>query len=206
MEFIVCYISCSSVSGRQSWRMGLGKSRNHGNCVDPGSRNQWTHRWSFQGVTIRTEHPELSSALVFRWPGASSKWSTFRSVEVRLSWQIAISGLLARFESTSSMEDQSSIIKEATSTGNHLNGQQTLAVFPGGAVVENLPDNARDTWDVSSIPGRGASPGGGTGNPLQYYCLENSTDKGAWWFTVHGVEKSQTRQHGTTASFGQASI
>ena len=43
------------------------------------------------------------------------------------------------------MEDQSSIIKEATSTGNRLNCQQTLAVFPGGAVVENLPDNARDT-------------------------------------------------------------
>ena len=69
MEFIVRYISCSSQSGRQSWRMSLGKSRNHGSCKDSGSRNQWTHRWSFQGVTIRMEHPQLSSVLVFRWPG-----------------------------------------------------------------------------------------------------------------------------------------
>ena len=43
------------------------------------------------------------------------------------------------------MEDQGSIINEATSSGNHLSGQQTLAVFPGGAVVRNPPDNAGDT-------------------------------------------------------------
>ena len=43
------------------------------------------------------------------------------------------------------------------------------------------------------IPGSGRSPGGGNGNPLQYSCLENSMDRGAWWATVHGVAKSQTR-------------
>ena len=50
----------------------------------------------------------------------------------------------------------------------------------------------RDAKDMSSIPGSGRSPGEGNGNPLQYSCLENSTDRGAWWAIVHGVAKSQT--------------
>jgi len=61
--------------------------------------------------------------------------------------------------------------------------------FPGGSVVKNPPANARD---MSSIPESGGSPGGGNGNPLQYSCLENSMDRGAWRATVHGVAKSQT--------------
>ena len=44
-----------------------------------------------------------------------------------------------------------------------------------------------------SIPGSGRSPRDGNGNPLQYYCLENPVDGGAWWATVHGVAKSQTQ-------------
>ena len=47
--------------------------------------------------------------------------------------------------------------------------------------------------ETGSIPGLGRSPGGGNGNPLQYPCLENSMDRGAWHATVHGVAKSQTR-------------
>ena len=47
--------------------------------------------------------------------------------------------------------------------------------------------------DLGSIPGLGRSPRGGHGNPLQYSCLENAMDRGAWWATVHGVAKSQTR-------------
>ena len=50
----------------------------------------------------------------------------------------------------------------------------------------------RDTTDAGSIPGLGRSPGGGHDNPLRYSSLENPMDKGAWWATVHGVEKSQT--------------
>ena len=46
---------------------------------------------------------------------------------------------------------------------------------------------------MGSIPGSGRSPGGGHGNPLQYSCLRNPMDKGAWWATVHGVAKSRTR-------------
>ena len=47
--------------------------------------------------------------------------------------------------------------------------------------------------DQGLIPGLGRSPGGGHGNPLQYSCLENPMDRGAWWATVHGVMKSHTR-------------
>ena len=58
-------------------------------------------------------------------------------------------------------------------------------------MVKNLPTNAEDAEDMGSIPGSGRSPGIGNGNPLQYSCLENSMDRGAWWATVHGVSKRQ---------------
>jgi len=56
-------------------------------------------------------------------------------------------------------------------------------------VVRNLPANAGDIRDMGSIPGSGRSPGGGHGNPLQYSCLENPMDRGAWWVTVHGLQR-----------------
>ena len=59
-------------------------------------------------------------------------------------------------------------------------------------MVKNPPTNAGDTRDLSSIPGLGTYPGGGTGNPLKYSCLENSMDRGVWWDIVHGVAKSRT--------------
>ena len=49
----------------------------------------------------------------------------------------------------------------------------------------------QETRDAGLIPGLGRSPGEGNGNPLQYSCLENSMDRGAWWVTVHRVTKSQ---------------
>ena len=66
--------------------------------------------------------------------------------------------------------------------------------FPGGIGVKNLPANVGDTEDVSSIARSGRSPGVGNGNPLQYSCLENSTDRGAWRTTVHGVRLSTHTQ------------
>ena len=62
--------------------------------------------------------------------------------------------------------------------------------LPGGSMVKNLPANAED---MGSVPGSGRSRGGGNGNPLQYSCLENPMDRGAWWATGHGVTKSQTQ-------------
>ena len=52
-------------------------------------------------------------------------------------------------------------------------------------MVKNLPANAGDIRDTGSIPGSGRSPGGGHGNPLQYSCLENTTDRETWLATVH---------------------
>ena len=59
-------------------------------------------------------------------------------------------------------------------------------------MVKNPPTNARHVKDVGSVPGLGRSPGGGQGNPLQYYCLENPMDRGAWQAVVHRVAKSWT--------------
>ena len=57
-------------------------------------------------------------------------------------------------------------------------------------MVKNVPANA---GDMGLIPGSGRSPGEGNGNPLQYSCLENLTDRGAWQAIDHGVTKSQTQ-------------
>ena len=65
--------------------------------------------------------------------------------------------------------------------------------FQAVLVVQNPPANAVDVRDVGSIPGWGRSPRGGHGNPLQYSCLENPMDRGAWRATVHRVTKSRTR-------------
>ena len=69
--------------------------------------------------------------------------------------------------------------------------------FPGGSEVKASTCNA---GDLGSMPGSGRSPGEGNGNPLQYSCLENPMDGGAWWATVHGVTKSQTQLSGFTHS------
>ena len=56
-------------------------------------------------------------------------------------------------------------------------------------MVKNLPSNAGDIKDAVLILGLGRSPGGGHGNPLQYSCLGNPMDGGAWWATVHGIAR-----------------
>ena len=65
-----------------------------------------------------------------------------------------------------------------------------LLAFLVAQMVKNLPA----MWETQAwIPGSRRSPGEGNGYPFQYSCLENSTDRGAWWATVHGVAKSRTR-------------
>ena len=61
-------------------------------------------------------------------------------------------------------------------------------------VLKNAPASEGDTRDAGSIPGSGRCPGEGHGNPLQYSSLENPTDRGAWWTTVHGVAESDTTE------------
>ena len=62
--------------------------------------------------------------------------------------------------------------------------------FPGSS---DGKESTCDAWDLGSIPGLGRSPAEGKGYPLQYSCLENSVDRGAWQAVVHGVAKSRTR-------------
>ena len=70
-------------------------------------------------------------------------------------------------------------------------------------VVKSLPASTGDIRDMGSIPRLGSSPEGGHGNPLQYSCLENLMNKGAWWATVHGVAQSQTRLKRLSRSSGK---
>ena len=65
--------------------------------------------------------------------------------------------------------------------------------FRGGSDGKESTCSAGDTGDMALIPGSGISPGRGHGNPLQYSCLKNPMDRGAWQATVYGVAKSQTR-------------
>ena len=69
--------------------------------------------------------------------------------------------------------------------------------FPGGSEVKASACNA---GDLGSISASGRSPGEGNGNPLQFSCLENPMDGGAWWATVHGVAKSRTQLSDFTIS------
>ena len=72
-------------------------------------------------------------------------------------------------------------------TEKSMSTAQTARSFPGGSDGKESACNAGD-W--GSIPGSGRSPLEGSGNPLQYSCLENSMDRGAWWATVHVVAES----------------
>ena len=75
--------------------------------------------------------------------------------------------------------------------------------FPGGS---DGKASAYNVGDLGLIPGSGRSPGEGNGTPLQYSCLENPMDGGAWWATVHMVAKSQTWLSGFTSLIGNAFV
>ena len=76
--------------------------------------------------------------------------------------------------------------------------------------VMNLPTSAGDIRDAGSIPGSRSSPGGGHSNPLQYSCLENPMDRGAWQTTVHKVTESDTIEalstHTSSSAYGVGMI
>ena len=70
-----------------------------------------------------------------------------------------------------------------------LDTTEWLSLYQMALVLKDPPTDAGDVRDAGSIPGSERSPGEGNGNPLQYSCLENPMDRGAWWATVHGVTK-----------------
>ena len=78
--------------------------------------------------------------------------------------------------------------KSIYSKTDYINVDSWASLGSGG--IKNLFANA---GDLGSIPGLGRSPGEGKGYPLQYSCLENSVDRGAWQAVVHGVAKSRTQ-------------
>ena len=71
-------------------------------------------------------------------------------------------------------------------------GQHCTPGFPNSSVGKESTDSVGATGDVSSVPGSGRSPEVGNGNPLQYSCLENPRDRGAWWAAVRRVTKTRT--------------
>ena len=73
--------------------------------------------------------------------------------------------------------------------------------FLGGSVAKNPPANAGDAGDLGWIPGSGRSPGEKNDNPLQYSCLENLVDRGAWRGADHGISESDTTERLTLPSF-----
>ena len=124
------------------------------------------------------------SVLCIRWPkycsfSPSSEYSGW--ISFRMDWfdvlvvQGTLKSLLQHCSSKASMGQHSAFLHQG---------------FPGGSEVKASACNA---GDLGSIPGSGRSPGEENGNPLQYSCLENPMDRGAWWATVHGVAKSRTR-------------
>ena len=76
-------------------------------------------------------------------------------------------------------------------------------VFLGFPCGSDGKDSACNVGDLGSIPGSGRFPGRGHGNPLQYSCLENPMDRGAWWATVHGSTESDTTEHFHMQLFSQ---
>ena len=86
-------------------------------------------------------------------------------------------------------------LKENTNPLRSSFSQSIMSAYYGARaskvalVIKNPAANAGNIRNVGSVPGLGRSPGGGHGNPLQYSCLENPMDRGAWWAIVHGVAK-----------------
>ena len=91
----------------------------------------------------------------------------------------------------------SNLVSKAVFLVYHFETLQSYS-FPGGS---DGKVSACDAGDPGWIPGLGRSPGERNGNPLQYSCLENPMDGGAWWATVHGVAKSRTRLSDFTFTF-----
>ena len=144
--------------------------------------NSKAHRWGFPGGSYGKD------GLQCRRPGCNP-W--VRKIPWRREWQPTPVFLPGEFHGERSLAAMGYChwgCKESDTTE-----RPTLSGFPGGAVVKNLPTSAGDAGDSGLISGWGRFHGEGNGKPLQYSCLENAMDRGAWWTIVHGVTKSQSR-------------
>ena len=113
----------------------------------------------------------------------------------REAWHAAVHGVA---KSRTRLSDWTELRHTINGLNSHLEenpgtrSQMNQIHYPDVAVVKNLPANAGNVKDTNLIPRSGRSPGGGNSNPLQYSCLENPSDRGTWWATVHEVAKSRT--------------
>ena len=128
------------------------------------SLKHWPSFWKKNDswIGLIKSHYDMISAAVFGLPFSFSPW-TLHSPEICPSWLKYIL----------------------------LPSPLSLLGLPWCPCGKESACNAGDARDEGSIPGSGRSPGGGEGNPLQYYCLENSLDREVWWNTVHRVTKSR---------------
>ena len=120
----------------------------------------------------------------------SIRWPKYWSFSVSISPYNEYSGLISfRMDWFGILAVQGTLMSLLQHDSSKASILQSSAMVNNlvALVVKNLPAKARDTGDLGSIPGSGRSPGGGNGNPLQYSCLENPTDREAWRATVRGV-------------------
>ena len=125
-----------------------------------------------------------------RWMAKGKKWKCHREASLRAR--------LVKLKMTEGRPNSHRTVSicvrkwGVTCTLSFIDIPSLLLGFPGSTVVKNLPDNAGDTRDTISVPGSGRFSEEGNGKPLQYSCLGNPMDRGAWWAIVQGVTKSLT--------------
>ena len=103
-----------------------------------------------------------------------------------LAWEISCTEEPCGLQSMGSQRVRHNLVTELSKAGI----TDATGGFPGGSVIKNPPANAGDT---GPIPGSGRFPGGGHDKPLQYSCLENPMDRGAWRAIIHRVINSRTQ-------------
>ena len=140
-------------------------------------------------------------------------WVGVKKAEPPLQSLLLPSGLWSEDHCTwRYMHDKKRLIHLMT-TSRRKQGTPLSALIPSfnllgdsqvALVVKNPPANAKDIRDLGSIPGSWRSPGGRHGNPLQYSCLENPVDRGAWQAAVHRVAKSRAQMKTFTTHAAQA--
>ena len=135
------------------------------------------------------------SPVHIRWP---KYWSFSFSISTSYKYSGLISFRIDWFHLLAVQGTLWSLLQHYSLKASILRHSACFMGFPCGS---DGKASARNVGDPGSIPGSGRSPGEGNGSPLQYSCLENPMDGGAWWATVHGVTKRRTRLSSFTFTF-----
>ena len=122
--------------------------------------------------------------LLVSWPKKETSFSPFSCISEPTNQRYRA----VKTQFVSSLFSQNHLIRRPDHP-DFSRGLEIYQVSQVTLVVKNPPASGRDVRDVGSIPEWGRSPGEGHGTPLQYSCLENSMDRGAWWTTVHEVTR-----------------